>query len=74
MRELVVKNHGETLPITAITGLGMLPFLVVALSVIYNTYGMCFDRIETTSGNEVVCSCKLVLENYYYLFYSPTRH
>lgn len=51
----------------------MLPFLVVALSVIYNKYGTCSDCIEITSGNEVVNSFKLVLENYHYLLYSSTR-
>lgn len=61
MRELVGKSHSEALPLAAITGLGMLPFLVVALSVIYNTYGMCIDCIEINSGNEDVNCCKLVL-------------
>lgn len=59
MRELGVKSHSETLPITAISGLGMLPFLVVTLSVIYNKYGICSDCIEITSGNEVVTRCQL---------------
>lgn len=47
--------------------LGMLQFLVVALSVIYNSYGMYYDCIEMTSGNERN-SCKLVLENDHHLF------
>lgn len=74
MRELVVKSHSETPPITAISVLGMLPFLVVTLSVIYNKYGICSDCIEITSGNEVEKRCQLILENYHYLFYSPTRY
>lgn len=74
MRELGVKSPSETLPITAISGLGMLLFLVVTLSVIYNKYVICSDCIEITSGNEVVTRCQLLLENYHYLFYRPTRY
>lgn len=39
--------------------------MVVALSVIYNNYGMYYDCIEMTSGKERN-SCKLVLENDHY--------
>lgn len=68
MRELIVKSHSETLPITTISGLGMLPFLAVVLSIIYKKYGIGPDCIEITSGNEVVNRCKLVVENYHHLF------